>query len=97
MIADLCFLFRQAQISESPVKSVTVSTWGGRDVNITTKQARQLLEAQVRGSIALPLTAKPRHHGPHALQVLIGLVKHAGTGMVPDMVSAPFMAKVKHF
>eukprot|EP01038_Epipyxis_sp_PR26KG_P013374 gene13374-17934_t len=29
------------------VKSVVLKTWGGRDVNITTKQSRQLLEAKV--------------------------------------------------
>ena len=39
----------QAQLSDSAVKKVVLKTWGGRDVNITTKMARQLLEAEVRG------------------------------------------------
>jgi len=34
-----------AQLSDSPVTKVILKTWGGRDVNITTKQTRQLLEA----------------------------------------------------
>ena len=39
----------QAQLNSSAkVTQVVVKTMGGRDVNITTKQARQLLEAQVR-------------------------------------------------
>jgi hypothetical protein len=37
-----------AQLSDSPVTKVTLKTWGGRDVNITTKMARQLLEAKVQ-------------------------------------------------
>jgi hypothetical protein len=62
----------QAQLSDSPVKKVVVKTWGGRDVNITTKMARQLLEAKV----------------------LKGLVKnYKGANLVPDLISAPSMAK----
>jgi len=62
-----------AQMSDAPVKKVTLKTWGGRDVDITTKQARQLLEAKV----------------------LKGILKHSSKlgGMVPDLISAPFMAK----
>jgi D-3-phosphoglycerate dehydrogenase len=37
----------QAQMSESRVTKVTLKTFGGRDVNITSKQARALLEALV--------------------------------------------------
>lgn len=37
----------QGQLSEAKVVSVQIKTWGGRDVNITSKQARQLLESQV--------------------------------------------------
>lgn len=36
-----------AQLSPSPVNRVTLKTFGGRDVNITTPAARRLLEAQV--------------------------------------------------
>lgn len=61
----------QAQLSASRVTQVTLKTFGGRDANITTKAARQLLEAQV----------------------LKGLVKHMKLGFVPDMISAPIMAK----
>lgn len=61
----------QAQLSQSPVRRVTLKTIGGRDANITTKQARQLLEAQV----------------------LKGLVKHMKLGLVPDLISAPIIAK----
>lgn len=50
---------------------MTLKTFGGRDANITTRAARQLLEAQV----------------------LKGLVKHMKLGLVPDMISAPIMAK----
>ena len=39
----------QAQLNPSAkVTQVVLKTMGGRDANITTKQARQLLEAQVR-------------------------------------------------
>jgi len=61
----------QAQLSKSAVKEITLKTFGGRDVSITTKQSRQLLEAQV----------------------LKGLIKHMGLGLVPDLISAPLMAK----
>eukprot|EP00428_Durinskia_dybowskii_P076738 CAMPEP_0170358746 /NCGR_PEP_ID=MMETSP0117_2-20130122/2386_1 /TAXON_ID=400756 /ORGANISM="Durinskia baltica, Strain CSIRO CS-38" /LENGTH=531 /DNA_ID=CAMNT_0010612963 /DNA_START=191 /DNA_END=1786 /DNA_ORIENTATION=+ len=37
----------QAQLSDSPVVRVALRTMGGRDANISTKQARQLLEALV--------------------------------------------------
>ena len=37
----------QAQLSEAPVKKVVLKTWGGRDVNVTTRMSRQLLEAEV--------------------------------------------------
>ena len=37
----------QAQLSSSRVTKVVLKTMGGRDANITTRQARQLLEAQV--------------------------------------------------
>ena len=60
-------------MSDSAVTNMTIKTWGGRDVNITTTQARQLLQAKV----------------------LKGLVKHMGRaqGLVPDLISAPTMAK----
>jgi D-3-phosphoglycerate dehydrogenase / 2-oxoglutarate reductase len=61
----------QAQLSESRPVTVTLKTYGGRDVNITTRTARALLEAKV----------------------LKGLVKHMGLGLVPDLVSAPAMAR----
>jgi hypothetical protein len=61
----------QAQMSDSKPVSIELRTWGGRDVNITTKSARLLLEACV----------------------LKGLLKHMGLGLVPDMISAPIMAK----
>jgi hypothetical protein len=61
----------QAQLSPSKVVKVVLKTWGGRDVNIATKQTRQLLEAKV----------------------LKGLIKHSGLGLVPDLISAPLMAK----
>lgn len=57
--------------SQAKVRKVTLKTFGGRDVNITSKPARQLLEALV----------------------LKGLVKHMGLGLVPDLISAPLMAK----
>lgn len=53
------------------MSKVVLKTWGGRDVDITTKLARQLLLAKV----------------------LKGIVKHMGLGMVPDLISAPLMAK----
>jgi hypothetical protein len=34
-------------MSESPIKSMILKTWGGRDVNITTKVVKSLLEAVV--------------------------------------------------
>jgi D-3-phosphoglycerate dehydrogenase / 2-oxoglutarate reductase len=61
----------QGQLSDSKITNVVIKTWGGRDVNITTKQAKQLLEAQV----------------------LKGLVRHQVPGVVPDLISAPGMAK----
>jgi len=61
----------QAQLSSSRVLKVVLKTFGGRDANITTRQARALLEAKV----------------------LQGLVKHMGLGLVPDLISAPIMAK----
>jgi D-3-phosphoglycerate dehydrogenase / 2-oxoglutarate reductase len=60
-----------AQLSPSRVTAVTIQTYGGRDANIATKQARQLLEAKT----------------------LQGLVKHMNLGLVPDLISAPAMAK----
>lgn len=64
----------QAQLSESKPVTLTLKTFGGRDVSITTKQARLLLEAKV----------------------LQGLVKHMGLGLVPDLISAPAMAREAH-
>ena len=61
----------QSQLSESPIKHVELKTWGGRDVNITAKNVRNLLEAVV----------------------LKGVVKNIkGMGM-PDLISAPAMAR----
>jgi hypothetical protein len=37
----------QAQLSSSRVQKVVLKTFGGRDANITTRQARALLEAKV--------------------------------------------------
>jgi D-3-phosphoglycerate dehydrogenase len=37
-----------SQMSEAKVRAVEISTWGGRDVKIDTKQARDLLLAKVR-------------------------------------------------
>ena len=37
----------QGQLSESKVTKIVLKTWGGRDVNITSKQAKKLLEALV--------------------------------------------------
>jgi D-3-phosphoglycerate dehydrogenase len=62
----------QSQLSDSRVTKVMLKTYGTRD--ITTKQAKQLLEALV----------------------LKGIVKHMGLGLVPDIVSAPQMAKDVH-
>lgn len=61
----------QSQLSESRVTKVTLKTHGTKDANITTKPARQLLEAKV----------------------LKGIVKHMGLGLVPDLISAPIMAR----
>eukprot|EP01041_Mallomonas_annulata_P002832 gene2832-5566_t len=69
-LAELIGIF-QSQLSTSKVSKVTLKTWGGRDVDVTTKLARQLLMAKV----------------------LKGIVKHMGMGMVPDLISAPIMAK----
>ena len=62
----------QAQMGSSSVKKVVLKTWGGRDVNVTNKMVRQLLEAEV----------------------LSGLIKNLkGQNLVPDLISAPAMAK----
>jgi len=61
----------QAQMAPSKVSKVVLRTWGGRDVDVTSKLARQLLMAQV----------------------LKGIISHSGLGMVPDLISAPLMAK----
>lgn len=61
----------QAQVSKSKVVSVILKTYGGRDVNITTKKARRLLEALV----------------------LKGIVKFSKSGLNPDLISSPSMAK----
>ena len=60
-----------SQLSSSRIVGVELKTWGGRDVSITSKQARQLLEAKV----------------------LKGILKHAGLGLNPDIISAPLMAR----
>lgn len=69
-LAEILGVF-QAQLSSSRVSKVVLKTWGGRDTDITTKQARQLLMAQA----------------------LKGVIKHSGIGMVPDLISAPIIAK----
>ena len=61
----------QSQLSESPIKHVELKTWGGRDVNITAKNVRNLLEAVV----------------------LKGVVKNMKGMGVPDLISAPAMAR----
>ncbi len=39
-------------MSESPVVELRVKTWGGRDVNIATTQARLLLQAKaLKGTV----------------------------------------------
>ena len=52
-------------------RTVTLKTWGGRDVNITAKNVRNLLEAVV----------------------LKGIVKNIKGMGVPDLISAPAMAR----
>jgi D-3-phosphoglycerate dehydrogenase len=55
----------QSQLSESPVKKMTLKTWGGRDVNITTKTVKNLLEAVVSNpSLSLSLS-----YFPHSLMI----------------------------
>ena len=80
-----------AQISESKIKTVTLKTWGGRDVNITTKQARQLLEAKVLKGII--------KHGGYGLNPdMISapfMAKEVGITSIisealPDNVGSPF-------
>ena len=60
-----------AQLGTSDITSITLKTFGGRDVNITTKKARRLLEAMV----------------------LKGVIKFSKTGLNPDLISSPIMAK----
>jgi len=60
-----------AQLGGGGVTKVVLKTFGGRDVNITHKAARKLLEAKM----------------------LKGLIKHLCPGLVPDLISAPLMAK----
>ena len=55
----------------SEIDSIELQTWGGRDVNITTNPARQLMEAQV----------------------LKGFIKSIHKNYLPDLISAPIIAK----
>jgi len=48
-----------AQLSDSPPQKVTLKTWGGRDVNVTSKMARQLLEAEVLTGLVKNLKVHP--------------------------------------
>jgi hypothetical protein len=48
-----------AQLSDSPPQKVTLKTWGGRDVNVTSKMARQLLEAEVLTGLVKNLKVRP--------------------------------------
>ena len=121
-----------AQLSDSPPQKVTLKTWGGRDVNVTSKMARQLLEAEVLTGLvknlkvrptptSLSLSSLPRLsflpssvlvvrpsptsdgcflRGPMANQPCTCLLTsclavpvHQGKNLVPDLVSAPAMAK----
>ncbi len=61
----------QAQLEDTKIVEISVSTSGGREINITTPQARALLEAKM----------------------IQGLVKHQLPDIVPDIVSAPLIAK----
>ncbi|KAJ1406719.1 D-isomer specific 2-hydroxyacid dehydrogenase [Ochromonadaceae sp. CCMP2298] len=70
----------QAQIAGSPVKKVTLKTFGGRDANITTKQARQLLEAKV-------LKGLVKHMGLGLVPDLISAPAMAVEADVQSMIS----------
>ena len=61
----------QAQLEDTKIVEISFSTSGGREINITTPQARSLLEAKM----------------------LQGLIKHQLPDIVPDIVSAPLIAK----
>lgn len=67
-----------SQLSDSPIEQVEISTWGGRDVSITTAQTRKLLEAQLLKGL---VQHRPAPGGGSAQQ------------LVPDLVSAPAMAQ----
>ena len=60
-----------AQLSDSRVVGATIKTWGGRDASITSRQGRELIQAQF----------------------LKGLVRHQVANVVPDLISAPGIAK----
>lgn len=66
---------------------VTLRTVGGRDVNITTRPARQLLEAQVLKGIL-------KHSPPPARSDdSSGAEGPGGVAQIPDLINAPLLAK----
>jgi D-3-phosphoglycerate dehydrogenase len=74
----------QAQIivgKGSPIKSVVLKTIGARDVNITDKKTRTLLEASMLKGIL-------RHY-----LSIVGETKPEAKNLIPDLISSPSIAK----
>lgn len=66
----------------SPIKNITLQTWGGRDVNIVSSTARQLLQASL-------LTGLLKHY-PSMIPGSAG----ASEGVSVDLISSPTLAKL---
>lgn len=79
-----------SQLSASRVRKVEVRTWGGRDVNITSKQACEPLYAPY---LTVSVSHVSQARALLEAKVLKGVLKHSGLGLNPDMISAPLMAR----
>lgn len=72
---------------QASIKSVTMKTFGGRDVSITTKTARQLLEASMlKGMLKPYLRYLARSPAPPMQPEVLGQLS-------PDLISSPSIAK----
>jgi D-3-phosphoglycerate dehydrogenase len=72
---------------QASIKSMTLKTYGGRDVNITTKTAKQLLEAAVlKGMLKPYIRHLARSPSPPMDPDVLGQ-------LTPDLISSPSIAK----
>lgn len=72
-----------SQISEKQVKKIVLLTWGGKDISITSKNARLLIESKcLQGILKYKLNSDNNTNNNNEVE--------------PDLISSPIIAKEKN-